>query len=337
MLLTVNSSGILTSPTSSAAAIVNVVSQFRGIDQQDAEELLQSIIQNIESQRSLDSGYDLVASENPLRGMTGSFLQCEQCNDKRSVRDVPFIDIMLTLPESHIRGNTRNSAEPYSVHDCLKMFLQTEIVEGVDCLRCSLHEEAHRARDALHGLEFTCQTLGLKDKDYFARDLDLLLERVDEINRLLEVVDETDSDLLSEAKVPILKRTFIKKLQITRAPTIMCIHLGRKYFSMQKHCMVKSSQHVAFPLQLDTQEYCSPDAYQYRIPANMSSSGSIALYSLRAVVVHHGGSNSGHYTTYRCLSASPFGQWAHVSDERSILVSTEEVLQCQAYLLFYSC
>lgn len=55
------------------------------------------------------------------------------------------------------------------------------------------------------------------------------------------------------------------------------------------------------------------------------------LYKLRAVVEHIGGSHSGHYCTYRCLG----NQWVYTSDSLVYSVSSKEVLDSQAYMLFY--
>lgn len=70
-------------------------------------------------------------------------------------------------------------------------------------------------------------------------------------------------------------------------------------------------------------------------------------YDLTAAVVHHGGgSSSGHYTVYRrvlCQSgeqqtnfAPGLPQWFSISDEHVQHVSVQEVLDCEATLLFYA-
>lgn len=85
-------------------------------------------------------------------------------------------------------------------------------------------------------------------------------------------------------------------------------------------------------------------------------------YLLQAVIVHHGSADSGHYTVYRRLSPLPpshlhtlshppanththththtllaeeINGWVHVSDESVVPAKVEEVLDAEAYMLFY--
>lgn len=66
-------------------------------------------------------------------------------------------------------------------------------------------------------------------------------------------------------------------------------------------------------------------------------------YHLKAVIVHHGGSDSGHYTAFRKLERNEAGQssagdgkdWVDISDETVRRASEREVLASQAYMLFY--
>lgn len=92
------------------------------------------------------------------------------------------------------------------------------------------------------------------------------------------------------------------------------------------------------------------------------SSLSVAGYDLRAVIVHHGGAEGGHYTAFRNLATPADGigstsdggggmmditqsrlglrrpqddVWVSLSDETVKTVSVSEVLKSQAYMLFY--
>ena len=74
--------------------------------------------------------------------------------------------------------------------------------------------------------------------------------------------------------------------------------------------------------------------------------GAPLLYRLMAVIVHHGSAGGGHFTTHRRLRVhrggadghhgdDERGQWVHVSDLHTQQVSAEQVLGCEAYMLFY--
>lgn len=70
-------------------------------------------------------------------------------------------------------------------------------------------------------------------------------------------------------------------------------------------------------------------------------SSSEYLFQLTAVLVHHGDMHSGHFITYRrspssTCGSSPFSrQWLWVSDDSVRKASLQEVLSCNAYMLFY--
>ncbi len=64
----------------------------------------------------------------------------------------------------------------------------------------------------------------------------------------------------------------------------------------------------------------------------MESSNRPLLYQLVSVTVHLGTMRSGHYIAY---TLKEDGLWYKMDDERVAKVSTEEVLRCDAYLLFY--
>jgi len=56
------------------------------------------------------------------------------------------------------------------------------------------------------------------------------------------------------------------------------------------------------------------------------------LYSLRSVIEHVGGANSGHYVTYRKIRQS---RWVYTSDTSVYSVPSHTVMSSEAYMLFY--
>lgn len=67
------------------------------------------------------------------------------------------------------------------------------------------------------------------------------------------------------------------------------------------------------------------------IPAEGCGSSKL-LYSLRAVIVHVGGADSGHYITYRKTKQS---RWVYTSDTSVYCVPSHTVMSSEAYMLFY--
>lgn len=285
--------------------------------------------------------------QSPLSGWIGSFLQCEICHDSRPTRYTPFFDMMLALPEASCHMPPLRNDWKYwdcTLDECIRTFVSSEIVEGVDCTRCSILNEKKIVMDTLAGLMIVRQTIGNHPASSIsiAEDINRYSNRKDELDKMLAAEeDELDCSTLKT----ILKRTFRKKLQVAGAPPVLCIHIGRKIYSYRKNRMVKLSQRVIFPLELDMQEYCTAGANKFRMGDKeicISSAESTrpaqdpVIYHLKAVIVHHGTARSGHYTTYRCVEFSTGNCWIYVSDEESVQVELSEVLSCEAYILVYS-
>lgn len=108
-----------------------------------------------------------------------------------------------------------------------------------------------------------------------------------------------------------------------------------------------------------TSRSVSASSSSRRVSASPSSSSSSSeedssidfMYQLKAVVIHEGGGNRGHYCCYSFVDNGPTlssdsggrtpiqlarnGYWMHFSDTRGRRVSEREVLSSEAFLLFY--
>lgn len=112
-----------------------------------------------------------------------------------------------------------------------------------------------------------------------------------------------------------VKQKSVKCIKFARLPRILCFHLNRL---LGDH---KIQYFTKFPLHLSVPNECISNYF----PLEHS------LYSLVAVIIHHGGPLSGHYTTMR----RTFDGWVHVSDNSVRIVDLKSVLMSQAYMLFY--
>lgn len=159
--------------------------------------------------------------------------------------------------------------------------------------------------------------------------------------------------------------------RIGKIPQCLCIHFERSVhgFEYGESTTYKVPCYVNFPETLDISKYCISDPENgffgsnkmfKRKPAQSDSSNS--CYSLRAVVVHLGGSaEEGHFIAYKkipqnllCLKEEDYpkklshliestysfknnvnDEWVKVSDSNFAPVNKEQVFSQTAYMLFY--
>lgn len=147
------------------------------------------------------------------------------------------------------------------------------------------------------------------------------------------------------------RRAMFRRASLGRMPPVLCLHLGRRHFSMSMGRIVKLTHHVAFPEVCDFSNFAfHKNELQRGLLANFPvlqssrskselptspeyfSHGASSTYELCAVIVHHGSAEGGHFTAFRRLGNST---WVHVSDARVFRVSLATVLRTEAYMLFY--
>jgi len=143
------------------------------------------------------------------------------------------------------------------------------------------------------------------------------------------------------------EKSLIKQFSFGKLPDCLCLHIQRTGYSAGGP--FKRHEFVEFPaiLNMDKYVYSTQLIKQKSINnliggkdptlPNFSARKSGGLYSLKAVIVHSGGIDSGHYITYR---KGPFGaksekKWFYTSDSLVKQVSFDEVSRSCAYMLFY--
>jgi len=135
----------------------------------------------------------------------------------------------------------------------------------------------------------------------------------------------------------------VKQNTFGKLPECLCFHVQRTGFAGGQP--YKRHDYVEFPLSLCMDRYThTSQLVKSRALASLGGRGPAlvpgplqAQYSLRAVVVHSGGIQSGHYVTYR---RGPLGgrgstKWFHTSDSTVRQVPYSEVSRAPAYMLFY--
>eukprot|EP00092_Neocalanus_flemingeri_P095231 GFUD01121147.1.p1 GENE.GFUD01121147.1~~GFUD01121147.1.p1 ORF type:complete len:481 (-),score=155.09 GFUD01121147.1:149-1591(-) len=150
------------------------------------------------------------------------------------------------------------------------------------------------------------------------------------------------------------QNNLVKQITFGKLPDCLCFHIQRTASQPLGGQPYKRHDHVEFPVLLDMERYThtSQLVRQKNIqgllgggrsgPASLpsmtsSSSHMQALYSLRAVVVHNGGIQSGHYITYRKgpMGSRTSSRWFYTSDSLVKTVPFSEVARAPAYMLFY--
>lgn len=111
----------------------------------------------------------------------------------------------------------------------------------------------------------------------------------------------------------------VKRFTVARPPNVATIQFKR--FDYNRIYGGKITKKISYSATFNIRPYMC------------DSKGSPITYKLNAVLVHQGAtSNSGHYY---CYIKSSNGLWYLMDDERVVQVSLSQVLDQQAYILFY--
>ena len=145
-----------------------------------------------------------------------------------------------------------------------------------------------------------------------------------------EKISGVECEKCTEKHGSSVKRDFIKHVKIAKAPSCLCIQINRTEW--QGGVMVKNNEHVSFPITTLDLTAFAYNAFLYQtgdgiIEEEPAVSRHVAgyevvrsydmkakdlpmveglVYTLKAVIVHYGTANAGHYTTYRKLDGDRY-------------------------------
>lgn len=125
------------------------------------------------------------------------------------------------------------------------------------------------------------------------------------------------------------KSKAIKSLKIKKLPPVLSIQLKRFEHNLFNDTSSKIQLPVKTPLYLDFTKYTSDCEYN---ESNEPILNTNKIYELFTVVSHIGSVNTGHYIV---MVKNGSGQWFKFDDSVISMVSQEEVINTNAYLLFY--
>ncbi|XP_068154272.1 ubiquitin carboxyl-terminal hydrolase 2 isoform X2 [Drosophila tropicalis] len=123
------------------------------------------------------------------------------------------------------------------------------------------------------------------------------------------------------------KREAIKKLDISKLPPVLVVHLKRFYADpIKSGAYIKKQNYLRFPLEnLEMTPYIARAESRTVTPK---------IYQLYAVSNHYGTMEGGHYTAF-CKSAN-YKRWYKFDDQIVSTLDTSSVVSSAAYILFYT-
>jgi len=269
---------------------------------------------------------------SPFCFWTASPLRCQECKHIRPIQNDP----LLVLPVVPTAVSQRSPATTCTLVECLRGFCATELVHDVECRSCTLARETKDAQDDLELYEGALQST--KNVDHWQNEYDKAAERLEVLRKVDMDDDESfaqvaDNSILVDG-LSIHRAQSLKCLLLTRLPTVLTIHVQRRYFDPVQDRMTKTTQHVNFPLQLDVRPFCEAVGPNFAFEERYRRQPQFPplLYQLVSVIEHRGNAFAGHYVCYR---RDANGDWFFVSDNQVRRVEWADVRKASAYMLFY--
>ncbi|KAK9727428.1 ubiquitin-specific protease ubp1 [Basidiobolus ranarum] len=254
---------------------------------------------------------------NPFIGFSAHRISCVQCGYTDTIKHYAFDNISLILPRT-----TKCTLE-----ECLQNYTSIDSLTDFSCRQCSLNATR-------------CRIMKSLEQATSEPKISLLKKTLARIEHAL--AGDLSTELPDIKITRITSKHTTKQVMFARPPPILCLHLSRSIF-LSNGMSAKNSCLVEFPVQLDLNPFCtdghlsvSPlkpiSIHRKTSPDNRERS---ILYTLKSVVVHYGSHYSGHFATYRRQGDESSKRWLRISDDKVEEVDLEEVLNCEAYMLFY--
>jgi ubiquitin carboxyl-terminal hydrolase 1 len=282
---------------------------------------------------------------SPLDGLLAQRVGCLRCGYSEGLSLTPFNCMTLPL----------GKGPSYDVRDCLDLYMELELIEGVNCAKCTLLDVSKKVERLISTLPPPLSTS--PDEDTPATNPTSFTSpyhaRLAAITTALSTSSFTDETLLQSCNIPNTLRvssTKSRQAVLMRPPKCLVLHVNRSIFDEYTGTLQKNHASVTFPMSLDLGPWCggsvqqekSESAWEMNPAKSMlslhaspsPSSSPESQYTLQAVIIHYGRHENGHYICYRKTPGSD--QWWRISDEDVWKVSEAEVeAQGGVFMLFY--
>lgn len=310
---------------------------------------------------SLPSKHNTV--DNPVDGLLAQRVGCLQCGYAEGISLIPFNCLTLPLGKN----------PTYDIRDCLDSYTDLELIEGVECGKCTLVRAAKQLQQLLSALPNTTSLPSPDDSVISDTKRTAYNARLQAVTSALETSSFSDATLSKACQIPPKLRvtsTKTRQAVVMRQPKCLVLHVNRSMFDEHTGDLLKNYAKVSFPAQFDLSEWCGGNSnttsdeprkdedeeskqhdieletWQMDPSKSMLSTATSthnSPYRLQALITHQGRHENGHYICYRKLprasshtSSGQQEQWWRLSDEQVWEVSEEEVLaQGGVFMLFY--
>ena len=177
----------------------------------------------------------------PLDGMTAERIGCLNCGENGGIRYSVFSGLSLNLPSESLNSPT------VKLSGLLDEWIKPEIIEGVECNRCSLVAIRERLQQQLE-----------TKRDDMPKKLAVAIEnriaKLDEVLSKPAVDDDDYKRLQTENMVHKVSKT--KQILMSRPPPLLSIHINRSVFDPRTFAIRKNNARVLFKLWLNLDRWC---------------------------------------------------------------------------------
>ncbi|CCF56126.1 hypothetical protein KAFR_0A06910 [Kazachstania africana CBS 2517] len=179
----------------------------------------------------------------PLDGITAERIGCLTCGENGGIRYSVFSGLSLNLPSESLNQSTLKLSE------LLNEWVKPEIIEGVECNRCSLNAVRSHLQDQIQN-----DTIPEKLKIAINQRLNLLTEILSK-----PVIEEDDYKKYHTENM-VRKCSKSKQILISRPPPFLSIHINRSVFDPRTYMIRKNNARVLFKTRLNLQKWaCNVD------------------------------------------------------------------------------
>lgn len=164
----------------------------------------------------------------PLDGITCERIGCVECGENGGIRASVFSGLSLNLPSDSMNGTLKLSG-------LLNDWKQPEIIEGVECYRCSLNLLKE------HLIKLVSENEDPENIKVLQKVDSLLSEKVIDEDKYKKLRNDDFIARISKSK----------KILIARPPPLLSIHINRSCFDMRTFQIRKNNSRVVFNSKLN--------------------------------------------------------------------------------------